>query len=164
MANQSKNYFNLVTTGIGYLNEIKLVNNKDNASQFLTVKIAALVGDSEKPEYRYFNCIVAGENNIKQIQRCTQAVEAEKKVLLSFVLSDIEASFFVGKDGKTFTNFRSRLIGIKSIKVDGVLKYKSEPKKAEAQEQTLDRTADKAEIQEEPALEPVDYNEITMPF
>ncbi|PJG84785.1 STY4534 family ICE replication protein [Conservatibacter flavescens] len=124
-----KNFFNIHTTGIGYLNNIRLVEPK-KGSLFYSCDIAALVGDSSKPEYRFFNCNVKGEETERLVKRCQDAVNEKKKVLISFVMSDLWFDTFTyQKDGKehkkgdTGVTLKGRLIRIKTIKVDGQLVY-----------------------------------------
>lgn len=55
---QQVKYFNLHTTGLGYLNNIRLVEPKkgtpfQKGKPFYSCDIAALVGDSSQPEYRF---------------------------------------------------------------------------------------------------------------
>lgn len=76
------NYFNLHTSGIGYLNNIRKVTPK-KGDEFLACRIAALVGESSNPEYRYFDCKVVGDETIKLITRCENAENANKKVLIA---------------------------------------------------------------------------------
>ncbi|MDG2961733.1 STY4534 family ICE replication protein [Exercitatus varius] len=133
-----KNYFNLHTTGIGYLNDIREVTPKTKKDgKYLSCRIAALTGDSEKPEYRYFDCNVNGEEAKKLIKRCEQAVNDDKKVLISFVLADLWTDMFkysrdsdFHKKGDVGVSLKARLIRIKMIKIDGELKYQ-ETKSAE---------------------------------
>ncbi|TYG35310.1 DUF3577 domain-containing protein [Lonepinella koalarum] len=131
MKNQQtqKTYFNLHTTGIGYLNDIREVTPK-KGNAFIACRIAALVGDSNDPEYRFFDCNIAGTDTEKLIKRCEPAVKDEKKVLISFVMADLWFDTFTyasdnkyHKKGETGVSLKGRLIRIKSIKIDGELKY-----------------------------------------
>ena len=72
----------------------------------------------------------------KLIRRCSDAVETEKKVLISFVLSDLwNDTYTVSKDtkyhkkGDTAVTLKSRLIRVKMIKIDGELRYQEQPNK-----------------------------------
>lgn len=72
----------------------------------------------------------------KLIRRCSDAVETEKKVLISFVLSDLWTdTYTVSKDtkyhkkGDTAVTLKSRLIRVKMIKIDGELRYQEQPNK-----------------------------------
>ncbi|WP_082987576.1 STY4534 family ICE replication protein [Gallibacterium genomosp. 3] len=122
-------YFNLHTTGIGYLNNIREVQPK-KGKPFLACRIAALTGDSTAPEYRYFDTNVVGKDAEKLIRRCKNAVEEGRKVLISFVLADLWTdTYIVAKDSKfhkkgdAATSLKARLIRIKMIKIDGEVKY-----------------------------------------
>lgn len=124
-----QNFFNLHTSGIGYLNNIREVQPK-KGDAFIAVSIAALTGDANEPEYRYFDCKVCGEEAKKLIIRCEEAVNANKKVLISFKLADLWVDTYVSqKDTKTAKKgdvcfqLKARLIKISSVKVDGELKF-----------------------------------------
>lgn len=136
MTQTSTQYFNLHTNGIGYLNSIRQVKPK-KGEQFWACRVAALTGSAEKPEYRYFDMNIVGDETAKLVQRCQDAVMANKKVLISFVMSDLWVDTFTystdtqhHKKGDTGVALKGRLIRIKSIKVDGELKYQ-EPRKDE---------------------------------
>ena len=131
----STQYFNLHTHGVGYLNDIREVKPK-KGNPFWACRIAALVGDTNEPEYRFFDCNIVGAEAEKLIRRCSDAVETEKKVLISFVLSDLWTdTYTVSKDtkyhkkGDTAVTLKSRLIRVKMIKSDGELRYQEQPNK-----------------------------------
>ena len=131
----STQYFNLHTHGVGYLNNIREVKPK-KGNPFWACRIAALVGDTNEPEYRFFDCNIVGAEAEKLIRRCSDAVETEKKVLISFVLSDLWTdTYTVSKDtkyhkkGDIAVTLKSRLIRVKMIKIDGELRYQEQPNK-----------------------------------
>ena len=131
----STQYFNLHTHGVGYLNDIREVKPK-KGNPFWACRIAALVGDTNEPEYRFFDCNIVRAEAEKLIRRCSDAVEAEKKVLISFVLSDLWTdTYTVSKDtkyhkkGDIAVTLKSRLIRVKMIKIDGELRYQEQPNK-----------------------------------
>lgn len=136
---QQSAFFNLHTTGIGYLSNIREVQPK-KGNAFLSCNISALTGDVSEPEYRFFNVNVAGEQNEKLIRRCQQAVNAKKKVLISFTLGDLWTDHFVydkdtqyHKKGDIGVTLKARLINIKSITIDGEKVYTaSSPSKEQA--------------------------------
>ncbi|KAE9541343.1 DUF3577 domain-containing protein [Ursidibacter maritimus] len=132
-----KNYFNLHTTGFGYLNDIRLVEPK-KGNPFYACRVAALVGESGSPEYRYFDMNVIGKETETLIKKCQEAVEAKKKVLISFVMSDLWVDTFTytadskyHKKGDTGVTLKGRLIRIKMIKIDGEVKYQESKKQDE---------------------------------
>ncbi|WP_293731515.1 STY4534 family ICE replication protein [uncultured Actinobacillus sp.] len=121
-------YFNLHTSGIGYLNDVRIIDTK--GGDIVACRIAALVGSSDKPEYRYFDMNAAGEETASLIRRCKDAVDAKKKVLVSFVMADMWVETFTYKSdsqyhkkGDTGVSLKGRLIQVKSIKIDGESKY-----------------------------------------
>ena len=131
----STQYFNLHTHGVGYLNDIREVKPK-KGNPFWACRIAALVGDTNEPEYRFFDCNIVSAEAEKLIRRCSDAVEAEKKVLIFFVLSDLWTdTYTVSKDtkyhkkGDIAVTLKSRLIRVKMIKIDGELRYQEQPNK-----------------------------------
>lgn len=150
----AKSYFNLHTTGIGYVNDIREVELKKG--KYLSCRIAALTGDSSQPEYRYFDCNVNGAEAEKLIRKCMQATQDRRRVLISFVLSDLWTDTFIyGKDsqyhkkGDVGVSLKARLIRVKFIKIDGELKY-LESKADHVQEQT-----ESVEVVQEQAQEQV---------
>lgn len=130
------NYFNLHTHGIAYLNDVRIVEPK-KGNKFLACRIAALTGPTDKPEYRYFDMNVVGTEAESIISRCKDAVDAKKKVLISFVMSDLWFDTFTyssdskyHKKGDSGVTLKGRLIRVKMVKIDGEIKYQEEPKQA----------------------------------
>ena len=135
MSNQSNEakFFDLHTTGIGYLNRIREVSPR-KGKPFTCVTVAALHGSADKAEYSYIDCNVVGAEAESLIKRCQQAVEAKKKVLVSFRIGDIWADAFTydkgDKKGQAGASLKGRLLFIGWIKVDGKLVYEAKPKNA----------------------------------
>lgn len=134
-----KNYFNLHISGLGYLNNIRLVEPK-KGTPFYSCDIAALVGESSNPEYRFFNCNIVGKETENLIKRCQDAVSTKKKVLISFVMSDLwYDTFTYQQDGKYHKKdevgvaLKGRLIRINMINIDGEVKYQAPKKTAETE-------------------------------
>lgn len=128
---QQAKYFNIHTSGIGYLSDIREVKPK-KGNPFWACRIAALVGSADSPEYRFFDMNVTGEETTNLIKRCREAVEADKKVLVSFVMGDLWYDTFTyskdsdyHKKGDTGVSLKGRLYRINLIKVDGELKYQA---------------------------------------
>ena len=115
-------YFNLLTTGVGYLNQIKEVHpDSDDGMPFLLVKIAALRGKPNNIKKTYFTAIVSGAHAHEWINLVAADVAAERKVLLRFRLSDLEPRLIQDEEGNggEFLSLRSRLIGVDWVRVDG---------------------------------------------
>jgi hypothetical protein len=115
-------YFDLHTTGVGYLNRVREVN-PDNGSPFLAVTVAAIHGKSTDVNRTYFDCAVYGEQAQRSVKELKTAVDADKKVLIGFTLSNLTAESFTfqqgDKAGQTGINLRARLIRVAWAKVDG---------------------------------------------
>ncbi|MGX2956089.1 STY4534 family ICE replication protein [Ursidibacter arcticus] len=136
---QQANYFNLHTHGVGYLSRIREVQPKGKkGNSFLACQIAALTGPADELEYRYFDVNVVGKDAEALVRKCEQAVEAQKKVLISFVIADLWTDTFTystdskfHKKGDTGVSLKGRLIRIKMIKIDGEVKYQESKKQDE---------------------------------
>lgn len=81
-----KTYFNLYTSGLGYVNRIRTVTPK-RGEPFLCCDIAALSGAADEVDYVRFDCKVTGSEARKLIARCEQAVNEKRKVLIHFRLA-----------------------------------------------------------------------------
>ena len=120
--NESKQYFDLHTTGIGYLNHVREVTPKEG-TPFLSVTIAALRGSVDKAQYTHFECRVSGKQAQELVRQLKPAVEGKPKVLIGFTLSDLYAEVFTFKSGDkagdTGISLKARLLRIAWAKVDG---------------------------------------------
>lgn len=125
-------YFNLHTTGLGYINRIRDVKPK-NGKPFLACTIGALSGSSESVSYVYYDVRVAGETAQELVRRCEEAVNAKQKVLIGFRIGDAYPDVFTyesgKKEGEIGVNMKGRLLFISRIMVDGVVEYVAESKK-----------------------------------
>jgi CRISPR/Cas system-associated endoribonuclease Cas2 len=129
MSNDDTKYFDLYTTGIGYLNRVREVAPKEG-SPFWSVTIAALRGSVDDVQYPYFECRVSGQQAQKLVQQLKQPVEGELKVLIGFTLSDMFAEAFTYKNGdkagETGVSLKARLLRVGWAKVDGQPFYKEQ--------------------------------------
>ncbi len=120
--NETKKYFDLHTTGIGYLNRVREVTPKDG-TPFLSVTIAALRGSVDNAQYTHFECHVSGKQAQQIVHQLKPAVEGNLKVLIGFTLSDLFAESFIFKNGdkagETGISLKARLLRIAWAKVDG---------------------------------------------
>ena len=129
MSNDDTKYFDLYTTGIGYLNRVREVTPKEG-SAFWSVTIAALRGSVDDVQYTYFECRVSGQQAQKLVQQLKPAVEGKLKVLVGFTLSDLVAEAFTYKNGDkagdTGVSLKARLLRVGWAKVDGQPFYKDQ--------------------------------------
>ncbi|CAP41649.1 MULTISPECIES: STY4534 family ICE replication protein [Pseudomonadota] len=139
-----KSFFDLHITGLGYLNRIREVKPK-KGEPFLACDIAALNGPSNDVSYVRFDTRVSGTDAQHLIRRCIDAVEAEKKVMIGFRLGDLWTDTFTYSKGKRAgeqgVSLKARLLFVSWIKVDGVLKYKAEPKPAGSEQDAAEQSA-----------------------
>lgn len=119
---ESVKYFDLHTTGIGYLNRIRPVTPKEG-KPFWSVTLAALRGSVDNAQYTYFECRVSGKPAQEIVRQLQPAVEGKLKVLIGFTLSDLSAESFTYKQGEkagaTGVSVKARLLRIAWAKVDG---------------------------------------------
>jgi CRISPR/Cas system-associated endoribonuclease Cas2 len=127
--NESPKYFDLHTTGIGYLNRVREVTPKEG-SPFLSVAIAALRGSVDNVQYTHFECRVSGRQAQQVVRQVKPAVEGKLKVLIGFTLSDLYAETFTFKSGdkagETGVSLKARLLRVSWAKVDGQPFYKEQ--------------------------------------
>ena len=83
-------YFNLTTEGLGYLSQITL-KPIDGKEPIWLCQVAALRGSTDDAKYTWLTCRVVGEIAIKLCQQLQSSSEANQKILVSFVLSDLNA-------------------------------------------------------------------------
>ncbi|XDF33220.1 DUF3577 domain-containing protein [Paracidovorax avenae] len=134
---QPREFFNLHTSGIGYLNRIRWVETQGRgrkAEPFLACSISALRGSSDAADYTYFDLRVSGEEAIGLIDSLHDEVNARRKVLVSFKIGDIYPHLYerdvrdqqsgrpTGRK-EMATLIKGRLILINSISVDGEKVY-----------------------------------------
>jgi hypothetical protein len=124
-----QDYFNIFITGLGYLNRIRTVN-PPKGEPFLACTIAALNGPSSQPDKVYFDCKVVGAKAQELVLKCEDAVKANRKVLTVFRLGDPWIDQYIYKSGKkqgqTGTSFKTRLLHMSMIKIDGKLVYQAD--------------------------------------
>lgn len=115
-------YFDLHTTGIGYLNRVREVK-PERAQAFLAVDISALHGSADNVEYTRFDCRVSGKEAQEIIRGLMPAMEADRKVLVGFKIGDLYAETFTyergERQGQTGVSLKARLLKITWAKVDG---------------------------------------------
>lgn len=124
-------YFDLHTTGIGYLNRIREVEVR-KGKPFLSVTVAALHGCADDVEYSYIDCKVSGSEAERLVRLYSVSLSAGKKVLVSFRIGDLWADAFTytkgDKQGQPGASLKGRLLFISWVKVDGELVYQAKPR------------------------------------
>jgi hypothetical protein len=132
-SSEGKRYFDLHINGLGYLNRIREVKPR-KGDPFLSCDIVAIHGPSDDVDYCRFDVKVSGNDAKHLIRRCSNAVKAERKVLIGFRLGDLWVDQFTypadyrnpEKAGKPGVSLKARLLFISWIKIDKTLFYKAE--------------------------------------
>ena len=128
-SHESPKYFDLHTTGIGYLNRVREVTPKEG-EPFLSVGIAALRGSADNVLYTHFECRVSGRQAQEAVRQVQSAIEDKSKVLIGFTLSDLHPELFTFKKGdragETGFSLKARLLRVSWAKVDGEPFYHQE--------------------------------------
>ena len=126
MSNEDTKYFDLYTTGIGYLNRVREVTPKEG-SAFWSVTIAALRGSADDARYTHFECRVSGKQAQEIVRQLRPAVEGKLKVLVGFTLSDLFAEAYTyrngDKAGEIGVSLKTRLLRVGWAKVEGLPFY-----------------------------------------
>ncbi|HED1713396.1 TPA: DUF3577 domain-containing protein [Klebsiella variicola subsp. variicola] len=125
---KTSDYFNLTTTGIGYLSKIRLAEGQNGT--FYTCVVNALSGPTDSPEYTRLDCTVAGKHTADLIERCRRAVHEDKKVLINFSISGIRPEIFAlskgDHAGESRVCLRARLIKLTRIKIGQDVVYQAD--------------------------------------
>lgn len=115
-------FFDLMTNGLGYLSRLRDVQPVDGDT-FVSVSIAALRGAADQAKYTHFDCVLAGPKVQEVVAKLKPFIDAERKVLIGFTLSDLRAESFIFKKGEragnTGISLKARLVRIPWAKVDG---------------------------------------------
>ena len=147
-------YFDLHARGIGYLNRIREVQLQRGPA-FMACDIAALHGPADAVQYTRFDCKVSGAEAERLVRRCWDAVNAQKKVLVAFRISDLWVDPFLyekgEKAGQPGASLKARLLYLGWIKIDGQLVYKAEPRQEDAAEPARPEPAEAVAQQPEPS-------------
>ena len=126
MTDKNTKYFDLMTSGLGYLNRVREVSLGDGDT-FPCLTVAALRGSEDDTRYTHIECTIAGERAHETIRLLRPFVDSGRKVLIGFTLSDIHAEGFSFKkgthEGKPGVNLKARLIRLPWAKVDGNVMY-----------------------------------------
>ena len=124
--NHENPYFDLITSGIGYLNRARTVKPQQG-SPYECVSIAALRGRSDNPQFSYLDCRVVGSDALEFIKAWKDDInDRDIKVMVRFNVGDGEATSYevTGGDqqGQRRHQIKGRLLKITWAKVgDDVL-------------------------------------------
>ncbi|KFJ12843.1 hypothetical protein DR66_3865 [Delftia acidovorans] len=137
-SNAQREYFNLHTSGVGYLSRVRWVTPQGRGRKsepFLACAISALRGSSDSSDTTYFDLRVSGAEAIGLIDSMKQSVDERRKVTVTFRIADTYPHVYERdvRDQQTgrptgqkemAALIKGRLILIYSISVDGESVYK----------------------------------------
>ena len=104
-------YFDLITTGVGYLNRARTVKPRQGAG-YECVAIAALRGHVGSPEYTYLDCRIVGEKALEFVSTYKEAInDRDTKVLVRFNVGDGAAESYEIKRGENQGQRRHQIKG-----------------------------------------------------
>ncbi|CEH50796.1 conserved hypothetical protein [Xanthomonas citri pv. citri] len=125
-----KSYFDLHTSGIGYLQRAREVPVRGGrrAQPFLACTIAALVGPARDPSYRYFDVKVSGAEAKKLVQRYIGVDDPKQRPLVRFRLGDLWGDAYIRDkgehQGKAAASLKARLLKAELIERDELASIK----------------------------------------
>ena len=126
MSKSETKYFDLYTTGIGYLSRVREITNT-KGNPFLSITLAALRGNADDAHYTHLDCVVSGQQAKDLVRQLQPAVDGDCKALVGFLLNDLYGQPFVfqngDKAGEAGVNLKARLLRIEWAKVDGKSVY-----------------------------------------
>jgi hypothetical protein len=101
-SNQKSPYFDLHSSGIGYIQRVREVPVRGGrrAQPFLACTIAALVGSAKDPSYRYFDVKVSGAEAKKLVERYIGVDDSKQRPLVRFRLGDLWGDAYIRDKGE----------------------------------------------------------------
>ena len=111
-----KSYFDLHTSGIGYIQRVREVPVRGGrrAQPFLACTIAALVGPARDPSYRYFDVKVSGAEAKNLVQRYIGVDDPKQRPLVRFRLGDLWGDAYIRdkgeRKGEAAASLKARLL------------------------------------------------------
>lgn len=111
-----KKYFDIHTTGIGFLKRCRVVDAKSGrkAQSFLACTIAALVGPRNDPKYRYIDLKVSGADAKVFVERYVG--KPDSNTLVRFKSGDLWVDSFIRSEGPSAgqpgANLKGRLLKV----------------------------------------------------
>jgi hypothetical protein len=125
----SSEYYDISVNACGFLNRVRTVEPTDG-QPYLVCTFAALRGaKGERAEPTYFDAKVVGEHARALITQHQSLInDRSRKVFAAVRLSDLYVRSFVRergeRQGETGFSLKTRLLGIESLAIDGVVVYR----------------------------------------
>ena len=117
-SNQAKSYFDLHTSGIGFLQRAREVHVED-ADPYLSVTVAALVGPKADPVYRYFDVRVSGAEAQELVSKYIGVDDPKRRPLVRFRIGDSWPDAYIRprgeRKGEVAASLKGRLLKAEMI-------------------------------------------------
>jgi len=117
----TKSYFDLHTSGVGYLQRVRIVPVRGGrrAESFLACTIAALVGPAKDSTLRYFDLKVSGADAKTLVEHYVGVDDPKQRPLVRFRLGDLWGDAFIRPSGehkgKPAGSLKGRLLTVELI-------------------------------------------------
>lgn len=124
-SNNSNEFFNSAETGVGYLNDIKFLQPKNDREGYYSCDINRLSGPCNDPkQVRYSVTVKASAlENMMAIAQVWEQAGAKQKTFISFRISDAYPDSFIKKHGERAGELelymKGRLLKITSCNING---------------------------------------------
>jgi len=101
-SSNTKSYFDLHTSGIGYLQRVRMVPVRGGrrAESFLACTVAALVGPAKDSTLRYFDVKVSGADAKTLVQRYVGIDDPKQRPLIRFRIGDLWGDPYIRPSGE----------------------------------------------------------------
>ncbi|ABI58399.1 DUF3577 domain-containing protein [Nitrosomonas eutropha] len=120
-SSNTKSYFDLHTSGIGYLQRVRIVPVRGGrrAESFLACTVAALVGPAKDSMLRYFDLKVSGADAKTLVQRYVGVDDPKQRPLIRFRIGDLWGDPYIRPSGenkgKPAGSLKGRLLKVELI-------------------------------------------------
>lgn len=144
MSNDKKAY-NLLTTGVGYLNRLRQVTVK-KGNPYWCASVSALYGlvdpETKKADTSYYDLRIVTDNAVETAKLLKDAADENKQIFVEFVCGDSRSEVFQYKAGKKAGTYGSvikgSLLQIKRAWVEGELVIDNSSSDSNSDESSID--------------------------
>lgn len=144
-------YFNLHTSGIGYINRFREVTTRKGSFCSVTIGFLRGFASADEVEYTYIDTIIRNKEVCELLKQHQNAInDKNTKVLGVCVVGDIYAETFTKRDNSVVAGIKGRLIGMRQLKINGEVVYSKV-----SDEQTAEEQNDAPVVNQEEAPAPV---------
>ncbi|MCU7804146.1 MAG: DUF3577 domain-containing protein [Candidatus Thiodiazotropha sp. (ex Lucinoma borealis)] len=160
MSNSSNDYFDLHTSGLGYLQRAREVKPGPGKrfTPFWAVDINAIHGPKNAVNFVYFDCRVSGTEAMHVIQDLVSEINnRDRKVLVSFKIGDLLPDIY-DKNGETRISLKARLLRVAWVKIDGIKVYTAPQVQESEYNQNGDALSDQDDRQPQSTVAAIEHS------